>query len=99
MGKMRKSLKASRAKEWTAARLGCASLMRKGSPQDRWANWHVLAGNAAGAWQAARSLGEFTLVGCTVAPEFRFEDFRLLADDPQARAAWPLLSRDHADLV
>lgn len=52
MGKMRKSLKASRAKEWTAARLGCASLMRKGSPQDRWANWHVLAGNAAGAWQA-----------------------------------------------
>lgn len=53
----------------------------------------------AGAWQAARSLGEFTLVGCTVAPEFRFEDFRLLADDPQARAAWPLLSRDHADLV
>ena len=30
-----------------------------------------------GAWQSARSLGEFTLVGCTVAPPFRFEMFEL----------------------
>ena len=29
------------------------------------------------AWQAARSLGEWTLVGCTVAPGFRFEGFEL----------------------
>lgn len=29
------------------------------------------------AWQAARSLGAWTLVGCTVAPAFRFEGFRL----------------------
>jgi len=30
-----------------------------------------------GAWQAARSLGSWTLVGCTVAPAFRFEGFEL----------------------
>lgn len=28
-------------------------------------------------WQAARSLGDWTLVGCTVAPGFRFEGFEL----------------------
>lgn len=28
-------------------------------------------------WQAARSLGEFTLVGCTVSPGFRFDGFEL----------------------
>ncbi len=29
------------------------------------------------AWQAARSLGDWTLVGCTVAPGFEFEHFEL----------------------
>lgn len=28
-------------------------------------------------WQAARSLGDWTLVGCTVAPAFEFERFEL----------------------
>ena len=28
-------------------------------------------------WQAARSLGAFTLVGCTVSPAFQFEGFEL----------------------
>ena len=47
----------------------------------------------AGAWQAARPLAGYALVGCTVGPGFDFADFRLLADDP-ARcaavvAAWP----------
>ncbi|MEM7136839.1 MAG: cupin domain-containing protein [Myxococcota bacterium] len=28
-------------------------------------------------WQAARSLGEWTLVGCTVSPAFEFEHFEL----------------------
>ena len=32
-----------------------------------------------GTWQAARSLGDFSLVGCNVAPGFDFEDFRLVA--------------------
>jgi len=31
-------------------------------------------------WQAARSLGDYTLVGCTVGPGFEFADFELLAD-------------------
>ena len=31
----------------------------------------------AGAWQSARSLGAFTLVGCTVAPGFDFAAFEM----------------------
>ncbi len=31
----------------------------------------------AGRWQAARALGDYTLVGCTVAPGFLFEKFEL----------------------
>lgn len=34
----------------------------------------------AGAWQSARSFGEWTLAGCTVSPGFRFEDFELAPD-------------------
>ena len=33
------------------------------------------------AWQAAVSLGDFTLVGCTVAPGFDFAGFELAASD------------------
>ncbi len=33
----------------------------------------------AGAWQAARTLGEYSLVGCTVGPGFEFDDFRFVA--------------------
>jgi uncharacterized protein len=33
------------------------------------------------AWQAARSLGEWTLVGCTVAPGFEFKGFELAPKD------------------
>ena len=31
----------------------------------------------AGAWQSAESLGDWTLVGCTVAPAFEFSGFTL----------------------
>jgi predicted cupin superfamily sugar epimerase len=31
----------------------------------------------AGWWQAARTLGDWSLVGCTVAPAFQFERFEL----------------------
>jgi uncharacterized protein len=34
-------------------------------------------------WQAARSLGPYTLVGCTVGPGFEFGDFELLRDRPE----------------
>jgi predicted cupin superfamily sugar epimerase len=39
-----------------------------------------------GFWQAARSLGDFSLVGCSVGPGFDFEDFRLVASLSQRRA-------------
>ena len=32
------------------------------------------------AWQSARSLGDYTLVGCTVAPGFEFAHFELAMD-------------------
>ena len=39
----------------------------------------------AGYWQAARSTGEYTLVGCSVGPGFDFADFRMLDPaDPEA---------------
>ena len=33
------------------------------------------------AWQSARSLGAWTLVGCTVSPAFEFEHFEIDPDD------------------
>lgn len=36
---------------------------------------------AAGHWQAAESLGDWTLVGCTVAPGFEFSTFELAPPD------------------
>lgn len=33
----------------------------------------------AGWWQAAESLGDFTLVGCTVSPGFQFSSFEMAA--------------------
>ena len=43
----------------------------------------------ARAWQAAESLGDWTLVGCTVAPGFRFDGFEMAHPDwrpiPRAR--------------
>jgi len=35
----------------------------------------------AGAWQMAKSLGDYTLVGCTVAPGFEFYSFELAPRD------------------
>ena len=32
-----------------------------------------------GIWQAARSLGDFSIVGCTVGPGFEFEDLQFVA--------------------
>ena len=34
----------------------------------------------AHAWQMARPLGDYTFVGCTVTPGFRFEGFELAAE-------------------
>ena len=37
----------------------------------------------ANAWQAARSLGDYSFVGCNVGPGFEFEDFRFVAALPE----------------
>jgi predicted cupin superfamily sugar epimerase len=39
----------------------------------------------AGWWQAARSLGDWSLVSCAVGPGFSFDDFDLLRDLPAAQ--------------
>jgi len=38
-----------------------------------------------GVYQAAESTGRYSLVGCSVAPGFEFEDFSLLRDDLESR--------------
>lgn len=40
----------------------------------------------AGHWQGARPLGQYALVTCAVGPGFEFEDFALLASNPEAVA-------------
>jgi uncharacterized protein len=55
-----------------------------GPPADRDRPMHCVPPNY---WQAARSRGAFTLVGCTVAPPFQFEDFSLLKDSPDLAAS------------
>lgn len=40
----------------------------------------------ANDWQAARTTGDYTLVGCTVGPGFDFTDFTLLRDLPDMAA-------------
>lgn len=52
-----------------------------------------------GAWQAARPLGGYALVGCTVGPGFDFADFALLADHPEDAAALQRLAPDLATLL
>ena len=68
---------------YAGAPLGLAT-----SPDGQTAAHHVLGADLAagqhpqvvvpaGTWQAARPRGEWSLVGCTVAPAFSFEDFEL----------------------
>lgn len=53
----------------------------------------------AGWWQAARPLGEYVLVGCTVAPGFVFEDFSFLRDNADALERITRVDRSFRDLV
>jgi predicted cupin superfamily sugar epimerase len=48
----------------------------------------------AHAWQAAQSLGEWTLVSCTVAPGFDFKGFEMAANDWAPGAATLRLGSD-----
>ena len=42
------------------------------------AGYEALVNVRAGEWQAARSLGDWTLMGCDVGPGFDFEDFQFI---------------------
>jgi predicted cupin superfamily sugar epimerase len=50
-------------------------------------------------WQAARSRGAYSLVGCTVAPGFEYTDFTFLRDDPDRVALLTVLGPDHLALA
>jgi predicted cupin superfamily sugar epimerase len=52
-----------------------------------------------GAWQAARPLGPYALSGCTVAPGFDYEDFRLMSDDAAVARKLALVAPDLVNLV
>src|SRR5439155_26389573 len=54
---------------------GATETVRLGS--DLAAGERPQAAVPAHAWQAAESLGDWTLVGCTVAPGFEFKNFKL----------------------
>jgi uncharacterized protein len=76
-----------------SADLASFATFRLGPLTDSQAPTHTIP---ADDWQAARSTGPYTLVGCTVGPGFEFGDFTLLADEPatvaRLRAAWPLVA-------
>jgi predicted cupin superfamily sugar epimerase len=54
---------------------------------------------AAAHWQAARTLGDYALAGCTVGPGFDFADFAILADDPASAARLLATCPDLASLI
>jgi predicted cupin superfamily sugar epimerase len=54
---------------------------------------------AAAHWQAARTLGDYALAGCTVGPGFDFADFALLADDAPTMTRLLALDSDFASLI
>jgi uncharacterized protein len=58
---------------------GAAATLRLGSALESGERPQAVV--PTGQWQRARSLGAWTLVGCTVAPGFMFEGFELADDD------------------
>jgi uncharacterized protein len=54
---------------------------------------------AAAHWQAARTLGDYALTGCTVGPGFDFADFAILADDAATAARLLALNPEFATLL
>ena len=54
---------------------------------------------AAAHWQAARTLGDYALAGCTVAPGFDFEDFTILGSDAASTLRLLALDQELASLI
>jgi hypothetical protein len=67
-----------------------------GSPS---AGYEAMVAVRAGDWQAARSLGAWTLVGCDVAPGFDFEDFQFIASLEGHQAHFRDTLADFRDLL
>ena len=57
------------------------------------------AWSPAGCWQATRPLGEYSFLGCTVAPGFEFQDFEMLSGGSAALAHITSLRVELAELV
>ncbi len=53
----------------------------------------------AGEWQAARSTGEWTQVGCDVGPGFEFEDFRFVTELDAHEAHFRDVLAPYSDLL
>jgi len=53
----------------------------------------------AGVWQAARSLGAYSLMACDVGPGFDFEDFRFVSGMPGHEIHFSSALADYADLL
>jgi hypothetical protein len=51
---------------------------------------------SAGRWQAARSIGDYALMGCSVGPGFDYADFEMMSNDPTGARVltenWPDLA-------
>ena len=54
---------------------------------------------SSGVWQAARSLGEYSLVGCSVGPGFEFADFRFVSSLPDHEAPFAKVLRGWEGLL
>jgi len=55
---------------------------------------HCVRGNI---WQSARSTGAYSFMGCTVGPGFEFDDFEMMAANPETKttviSAYPELEK------
>jgi uncharacterized protein len=69
-------------------------VLGRGSPDA-----HPVCVVPAGCWQAAKPRGEYSFVGCTVAPGFEFQDFEMLAEGSAAFARITSLGATLAELA
>jgi predicted cupin superfamily sugar epimerase len=53
----------------------------------------------ASHWQAARTTGDYTRVGCAMGPGFEFEEFTLMRDDPETSAKLRARHPELAELI
>jgi predicted cupin superfamily sugar epimerase len=62
-------------------------------------NAHPMCVVPAGCWQAAKPIGEYGFLGCTVAPGFELQDFEMLSEGSAALAHITSLRAELAELA